>query len=168
LFHGAKVECEFAFRLMTALPAGSGPIVPETLAEALTFHPAIELAASRYAPGTGNRPATTFDGIADNGTGGAAVVGAAVDKWRCLPFDTMEIEARIDGSPPIQTYSGAYRRNPVAIVAETFTDLRARGITVEASTYVLTGSLTLPTPIRKGQTLTVAFAGLPTLSLTMI
>ena len=84
----------------------------DEIADALTFHPAFELAGSRYAPGTGNRAATTFDGIADNGSGGAAVLGAAVANWQTLPFDTMEIDARIDDSPPIQIYTGAYRRDP--------------------------------------------------------
>jgi 2-keto-4-pentenoate hydratase len=167
LFQGAKVECEFAFRLTRDLPTGQAPIEAEALAGALTFHTAIELAATRYAPGTGNRASTTFDGIADNGTGGAAVVGPPVEAWRDLPFETMEIEARIDGSPPIQAYSGAYRRHPLAIVAETFSDLRARGVALEAGMCVLTGSLTLPTPIRRGQTLTARFSDLPTICLTL-
>jgi len=166
LFKGAKVECEFAFRLTKALPAGRGAITPEALAPIVTFHPAIELAASRYAPGTGNRAATTFDGIADNGTGGAAVLGAAVADWASLPFETMPIDARIDDSPSIQVYTGAYRRHPLEITAETFSDLRARGVALEAGMCVLTGSLTLPTPIRAGQTLTAKFADLAPLKLT--
>jgi 2-keto-4-pentenoate hydratase len=168
LFHGAKVECEFAFRLTRELPAGEGPIDRDVLRDALTFHPAIELAATRYAPGTGNRAATTFDGIADNGTGGAAVLGPAIEGWHDLPFETMPIEARLDGSPTIQAYTGPYRRDPVAITAETFTDLRARGVTLEPGTCVLTGSLTLPTPIRRGQTLVARFADLPAISLALI
>lgn len=164
LFNGAKVECEFAFRLTGKLPAN---ITPETLAPVLTFHPAIELAASRYAPGTGMRAMTTFDGIADNGTGGAAVLGAAVDSWQSLPFETMAIDARIDGSPPIQAYSGAYRRHPLAIMVETVSDLRRRGVTFDPGDCILTGSLTLPTPIREGQTLVARFADLPALTLTL-
>ena len=140
----------------------------DEIAGALTFHPAFELAASRYAPGTGARAATTFDGIADNGSGGAAVLGAAVADWQTLSFDTMEIDARIDDSPPIQIYTGAYRRDPVAIVAETFSDLRARGVDLPAGTCVLTGSLSLPTPVRKGQTVTATFADLPALTFTMV
>ena len=123
LFRGVKVECEFAFRLTRELPDGSGPVTRDEIAGALTFHPAFELAGSRYAPGTGNRAATTFDGVADNGSGGAAVLGAAVADWQKLPFDTMEIDARIDDSPPIQIYTGAYRRDPGVITAETFSDL---------------------------------------------
>jgi 2-keto-4-pentenoate hydratase len=167
LFRGVKVECEFAFRLTHDLPKGSAPVRRDEIAGSLTFHPAFELAGSRYAPGTGNRSATTFDGIADNGSGGAAVLGPAVDNWPALPFDTMEIDARIDDSPPIQIYTGAYRRDPVAIVAETFSDLRARGIDLPNGTCVLTGSLSLPTPVRKGQTVTATFAGLPPITFTL-
>jgi 2-keto-4-pentenoate hydratase len=168
LFSGVKVECEFAFRLTRDLPKGTMPVSRAEIADALTFHPAFELAGSRFAPGTGNRAATTFDGIADNGSGGAAVLGAAIAGWQKLPFETMEIDARIDDSPPIQIYTGAYRRDPVAIVAETFSDLRARGIALPRGACVLTGSLSLPTPVRKGQTVTAKFADLPTLSLTMV
>ena len=53
-------------------------------------------------------------------------------------------------------------------MAETLTDLRQRGVALEPGLVVLTGSLTLPTPIRTGQTLTATFAGLPPLKLTMI
>ena len=168
LFNGVKVECEFAFRLTGDLPNGTTSIGRAEIADVLTFHPAFELAGSRFAPGTGNRAATTFDGIADNGSGGAAVLGAAVEGWQKLAFETMEIDARIDDSPPIQIYTGAYRRDPVAIVAETFSDLRARGVALPRGTCVLTGSLCLPTPVRKLQTVTAKFAGLPTLSLTMV
>lgn len=167
LFRGGKVECEFAFRLTRPLPEGRGPVTADGLRDALVFHPAIELAGSRWAPGTGNRASTTFDGIADNGTGAAAVIGPAIENWHDLPFETLEIEPRIDGSPPIQAYSGAFRRHPLAIMAETFSDLRARGVPLPVGTVVLTGSLTLPTPIRPGQTLTVRFADLATLSLTL-
>ncbi len=168
LFKGVKVECEFAFRLTRDLPKGSAPVSRDDIAAWLTFHPAFELAGSRYAPGTGNRAATTFDGIADNGSGGAAVLGPAVADWQTLSFDTMEIDARIDDSPPIQIYTGAYRRDPVAIVAETFSDLRVRGVALPAGTCVLTGSLSLPTPVRKGQTVTAKFADLPALTFMMV
>jgi 2-keto-4-pentenoate hydratase len=80
----------------------------------------------------------------------------------------MEIDARIDDSPPIQIYTGAYRRDPVAIVAETFSDLRARGVPLPVGTIVLTGSLSLPTPVRKGQSVTATFKGLPQLSFSLV
>lgn len=167
LYPGAKVECEFAFSLHSPLPSSSGPITPETLAPLVHFHPAIELASIRYAPGTGGRSVTTFDAIADNGGAGAAVLGAPVANWRSMDLTTMEIDARIDGSPPIQIYTGHYRRPPLEIVAETFTDLRQRGCAIEVGSFLLTGSSSLPTPIRPGQTLVVRFGDLPPISLTL-
>lgn len=109
----------------------------------------------------------TFDGIADNGSGAAAVLGAAVEDWRGLPFETMAIEASIDGELPIQMFTGPYRRDPLTIAAETFTDLRARGIDLPAGTCVLTGSLSLPTLMRRGQTITAQFPGASTITLTL-
>lgn len=162
-----KVECEFAFRLAQDIAPSDCPLTLDRLAEQLVFHPAIELSASRYAPGTGNRAATTFDGIADNGSGGAAVIGAAVEAWRRRDFSEVAIEARIDDGPPLQVYGGAYRRDPVAIMAETLTDLSARGVVLTAGMVVLTGSLTLPTVLRRGQTLAVCFADRPKLSVTL-
>ena len=167
LYNGAKVECEFAFRLTEPLPQGTDPVTVADLQAKMAFHPAIELSASRYAPGTGSRAANTYDGIADNGTGGAAVLGDAVDAWHDLPFETMLIDAHIDDSPPIQVYSDTYRRNPVEIMADTLSDLRQRGINFEPGMFLLTGSLTLPTPIRKGQNLTVKSGDFPLLSLKM-
>lgn len=168
LVPGARIECEFAMQLLCDLPRSSVLFQPAALAKMLTFRPAIELSATRYAPGTGNRAPTTFDGIADNGSGAAAVLGEAISNWRGLPFETMPIDARLDDSPPIQMYSAHYRRHPLDIVAETFSDLAARRIDLPAGTCLLTGSLSLPTPIRSGQTLTVRFADFPPLSLTLV
>lgn len=166
-YHAPKVECEFAFRLNADLPRTPGAVKAADLAPLLTFHPAIELAATRYAPGTGNRAATTYDGIADNGTSGAVVLGAGITDWQALPFETMEIDGRIDGSPPLQAYSGVYRRHPLEVTAETFTELFARGVDLPAGTCLLTGSLTLPTTIRPGQTLVARFANFEPITLTL-
>lgn len=165
LFHGAKIETEFAFRLTDALP--DRRIDTADLQEKLTFHPAIELSATRYAPGTGNRAATSFDGIADNATSGAVVLGDAVGNWHALEFETLPLDARIDDSPPIQAYTGAFRRNPVEIVAETINDLRGRRIAFEPGMCLLTGSLTLPTPLRPGQTLVIRIADFPAVRLSL-
>ncbi len=165
LLPGVKVECEFAFRTTRAVPKGK-TLTAAMLADALVFHPAFEVTGGHYAPGTGNRASTTFDGIADNGTSGAAVLGPAIKDWHGLPFETLEIDARLEGTP-LQAYSGVYRRNPVDIVAETFNDLHARGIEIPSGTVVLTGSLTLPTPVRPGQTVTARYADLPSFSMTM-
>jgi 2-keto-4-pentenoate hydratase len=168
LVPGMKIECEFAFRLRQDMPRGSDGLARDALAALLDFHPAVEITGGRYAPGTGGRAATTFDGIADNGSGAAAVIGEAAATWRELHFETLPIEARIDGSPALQVYGGAYRRDPVVIIGETLDDLRARGITLARGQVILTGSLTLPTPLRRGQTLTARFADFAPLVLSAV
>ena len=89
--NGAKAECEFAFVLNDALPEGMGLLTANDIIDKITFHPAIELAATRFAPGTGGRATTTFDEVADNGTGSAAVLGEAVIGWRNMSLETMSI-----------------------------------------------------------------------------
>jgi 2-keto-4-pentenoate hydratase len=79
----------------------------------------------------------------------------------------MPIDARLDGSPPIQMYAPHYRRHPLEVTAEIFSDLRARGVDLPAGTFLLTGSLSLPTPIRPGQTLIAKFADFAPVSLTL-
>ena len=165
--HGMKAECELAFRVTADFPAGK-PVDPAALRAAAVFHPAVEIAATRYAPGTGNRASTTFDGIADNGTGGAAVIGPAVTDWGRIPFETLEIDAQLDGSPSIQSYGGAYRRDPFVILGETIADLHGRGIDVAAGCVFLTGSSTLPTPVRRGQTLVVRMGNFAPFSLKLV
>ncbi len=166
-FAGHKVECEFGFRLTCDLPVRRPRFTVETIAEALTFHPAIELAGSRYVPGTGSRPPRTHDAIADNGGGGAFVFGPAVREWREIDFDRLPIEPRIDGGAPIRVYQGDLRRNPVTIAAELVNDLAARGVALRMGDYLSTGSLTLPTPIGRGQTFVARFGELAALKVTL-
>jgi 2-keto-4-pentenoate hydratase len=166
-FGGYKVECEFAFRFTRDLPVRGRPYTPAEIAEGLAFHPAVELAGSRYVPGTGGRKPRTHDAIADNGAGGGFVFGPGIADWRGLSFDTMPIVARIDGGLSIEVYTGDYRRDPLVIVAETLNDLAARGIALSAGDYLSTGSLTLPTPIARGQTLVARFGDLAEIRVTV-
>lgn len=167
LVTGLKIEAEFAFRLTHDLGPDEAPFNAAAIAGSVVLHPALELAGSRYAPGTGYRAARTFDGIADNGSSGAAVIGPAIENWQGLELATMGIELTIDGSPPVQAYSGAYRRDPVEITAETLNDLAARGVGLKRGDFILTGSLTLPTPLKAGQAVSARFGDHATLKLRM-
>lgn len=166
-FPGHKVECEFAFRFTREVKPRTRPWTAAEIVSLLVFHPAIELAGTRYAPSAGGRKPRTHDAIADNGSGGGFVFGAGIAEWRRIPFATLPIDARIDGGPAIEVYSGEYRRDPVDIVAETVNDLAARGIGLAAGDYLSTGSLTMPTPIRPGQSLVARFGDLATLRLAI-
>ena len=167
LVTGGKIEAEFAFRLTRDVTPADAPFTADGLAGSIVLHPALELAGSRNAPGTGNRGVRTIDAVADNGAAGAVVIGPAIENWRGLDFNAMPIALTIDDSPAVQPFSGAYRRDPVDVLAETLNDLAARGIGLKAGDIVLTGSLTLPTPLRAGQRVSAKFADLATLTLGM-
>jgi 2-keto-4-pentenoate hydratase len=163
MYAGYKIECEFAFRFARDVPARAKGYTREELEPIIVLHPGLEVAGTRYATGSASRKFTTHDAIADNGTGGAYVVGDAISDWRCIDLATLAIDARIDGGAPIHTYSGEYRRDPVDILVETVNGLCERGIGLTAGNLLSTGSLTLPTPLHKGETYVARFGDLATL-----
>lgn len=166
-FDGYKIECEFAFRFGKDVPPRKRGYTRAELEPRLALHPGLEIAGTRYAVPAGGRKFTTHDAIADNGSGGAYVAGDGITDWRRLDLATMPIDARIDGGEAIRTYSGEYRRDPVDIAVETVNGLSERGIGLAAGDLLSTGSLTLPTPLRSGQTYVARFGDLATLSVSV-
>jgi len=124
MFIGYKVECEVAFRFTQSVPAREHPYKRAELEPKLVFHPGLELAGHRYATSFGSRNVTTHDLIADNGACGAYVVADGFEDWRHIDFAALQIDARIDGGEPIQTFSGDYFRDPVDVLVETVTSDR--------------------------------------------
>jgi 2-keto-4-pentenoate hydratase len=149
------------------VPARARAYTRGELAPLLVFHPGLEIAGTRYAAGSSARKATTHDAISDNGTGGAYVVAQGIEKWQGIDFERLPIAARIDGGAPIHTYSGEFRRDPVDILVETVNGLSERGVGLAAGDLLSTGSLTLPTPLHRGQTYVARFGDLVTLSVTL-
>lgn len=166
-FAGYKVECEFGFRFTRDLPVPRPNFTRDGIVAVLNFHPAIELAGTRYVPGTGGRQPRTHDVIADNGGGGAFVFGPAIPNWHRIDFDKLPLDPRIDGGPALLVYQGELRRDPVAIAAETVNDLAARGVAFKAGDYLSTGSLSMPTPVGRGQSFVAKFGDLATLSVKL-
>ncbi len=167
MFDGYKIECEFAFRFRQAVPARAHAYTRAELEPLLVFHPGLELAGSRYTAANASRNLTTHDAIADNGGGGAYVVAEAIERWQGIDFERLPIDARIDAGDPIQVYTGEFRRDPVDILVETVNGLCERGIDLAGGDLLSTGSLTLPTPLRKGQTYVARFGDLQTLTIAM-
>jgi 2-keto-4-pentenoate hydratase len=167
LFDGYKVECEFAFRFRAGVPARARAYTRAELVPLLVLHPGLELAGSRYAAARDGRKATTWDAIADNGAGGGYVVGAGIEGWTGIDFATLPLDARFDGGGPIGVYTGELRRDAVDILVETVNGLSERGIGLAAGDLLSTGSLTVPTPLRLGQTCVARFGELPSLTVTV-
>jgi 2-keto-4-pentenoate hydratase len=167
LYEGYKIESEFAFRFAQNVPPRARPYTRAELEPQLVLHPGLEVSGVRYATSGGSRKANTHDAIADNGSGGAYVVGDGIADWRGLDLATLPIDARIDAGEPIHTYSGEYRRDPVDILVETVNGLSERGIGLAAGDLLSTGSLTLPTPLHAGQTYVAHFGDQQMLTVSM-
>lgn len=165
LYASPKVECEFAFRLTRAPTESRRALRAQDVADMVVFLPAIEISCSRYC--TTGRQVRTADTVADNGSGGGAVLGPAIAEWRHLAFESMAIDARIDGGPPLQAYAGDFRGNPLEVLAATIVSLKARGISLNEGDVVLTGALTVPTPLDAGQQFVARFGDAAVVELTL-
>lgn len=165
-FAGYKIETEYALRFTKDVPSRARPYAREELEPLVELHAGLEIAGTRYDTNGSARKFTTHDAIADNGTGGAYVLGPAIAQWRSIDLATLDIEARIDDDAPIRTYEGEYRRDPVDIAVETVNGLCERAIGLAAGDLLSTGSLTLPTPLHEGQTYVARFANLAAVQVT--
>lgn len=161
-FDGYNIECEYAFRFGADVPARNDPYTRAELEPSIVLHAGIEIASSRYDKQAEKRRFTTYDAIADNGTGGAYVLGPAIVRWREVDLATVPIEGRIDGGDPVHAYTGEYRGDPVDILVETLNAVSERGTGFRAGDLLSTGSLTLPTPLRVGQKYVARFGDLAT------
>jgi len=166
-FDGYKIESEFAFRFSRQVPARQGGYRREELEPIIELHAGLELAGSRFIIEKNGRRYTTYDAIADSGTGGGYILGEVAKNWRGMNLEGLMLDARIDGGEPIEVYQGMYRGDPVNILVETVNALCERGIGMSAGDVLTTGSLTVPTPLRPGQTYMAHFPGLGRVSVKM-
>ena len=96
MYGGYTIESEYAFRFTRALPPRERPYTQDELDAVVILHAGIEIAGSRYDKEAAARRFTTYDAIADNGSGGAYVLGPAIVEWRNQDLATLPIEGRID------------------------------------------------------------------------
>lgn len=167
MYDGYKIECEFAFRFLQDVAPRTSPYTRAEIDPLIVLHPGLEISGSRWIVEPNGRKVTTYDCIADSGTGAAYITSNDISDWRHLDLEHMAIVARIDDGDPIQMYTGDYRCDPADIVVETVNGLSARGRGVAKGDLISTGSLTLPTPLLAGQSYIGQFGDLATLSVTI-
>jgi 2-keto-4-pentenoate hydratase len=166
-FPNIRAECELAIRATQTIPARAKPYNFEELRDVLALYPAIEMCATRYAPGSHTRILNTYDAIADNAYGSGFMFGKPFADWSTLDFTTLDANARINGGPRLTVYSDEFRGDPFKVALETINEITGRGVGVEAGQFFSTGSLTKPTPMEKGDTLDVTFEKLGSLTLSL-
>ena len=148
----AKVECEFAFRLSADLPPRDQAYTAEDLAPLAVLCPAFEVSGCRFSPAEGEGPTgpSMLDLVADNGGAGGLVVGAEIPDWRRRSLQTMHVDLRIDGGPPVPNFEGDCRADPLEVLAWLANHLSRRGIGLFAGDLVSTGSATHAQPLHRG------------------
>ncbi len=162
-----KVEAEVGFRFK-AVPVRTGDAFSrEGLAEIVTAVPAFDITSTRYTAacraGWDGRQ-SMLAGIADNGNGGAVVLGAACRDWRLLDLMQLRVALRVNGGTPAPNLLGTWRGDPLDALAWTVNHVYERGLAIAAGDVVLTGSLTEPQPVKPGDRVDCEMRGLGSLS----
>jgi 2-keto-4-pentenoate hydratase len=149
-FPNARVEAEFAALLLDDLPARGRDYALEEVQGKVAIHPSIEIIGNRYPKGPAAPKLTTFDEIADNGTGSGIVLGERMEGWTGPGLQDLVIDLRVDGGAPAVNVLGDDRCVPLAVVVDTANILSRRGIGLCRGELISTGGITIPLPIGKG------------------
>lgn len=159
-FPHARIEAEFGLRLREDLPPREAPYTEEDIRAAVDLVPTIEIIGHRF-PKTEPAPKlSTYDEIADNGTGIGLVVGAPPPAWTAEQVQNLRITIRVDDGEPAENVLGDDRCIPLAVGAETANILSQRGIGLRLGMIISTGGVTTPQPVRAGSRFTADYGPL--------
>lgn len=163
----AKIEAEVAFRLNSNPCWTNGGCTVEDLAKIVTAAPAFDITGTRYASscraGWDGRQ-KMLAGIADNGNGGAAVIGEGSSSWGSVDFMQLRVDLRVNGGDPVPNLWDLSRGHPLEALVWTVNDIYNRGFALTSGDIVLTGSLTEPQAVQAGDRVDCHMPGLGSLS----
>ena len=129
----AKVEAEVAFQFNSAPIRKKGGFTLEDLAKIVTALPAFDITGTRYASscraGWDGRQ-KMLAGIADNGNGGAVVVGEGTSSWGSVDFMQLRVELRVNGGVPVPNLWDLSRGHPLDALVWTVNEVYKRGFTL--------------------------------------
>ncbi len=164
-FPRARVETEFAFRLLADCPIDQAPWSAEDLIERVVLHPAIEIIGNRHVLPNSSKEKKSLMTIADNGGGIGFVFGEAYENWRDLDFQNHHIKLSVDGSEPAENFLGELRGAPLKALADLLNHLAQRGYSLHVGDYVSTGAATVPQPFQKGSVVNADFGNAGSITL---
>lgn len=159
-FFMRAVEAEIAFRMGADLLSGSaGASIPrEAVIEAVAaVLPSIEIADSRYRPGSGAGAAAI---VADNAFAGHWVHGADTSAWRDLDLPGLGVRLFVDGQRVREGTGAAVLGDPVNALVYLANALARRGGGLRKGDVVSAGSLTAPLIMTSGRLVEADFDGL--------
>ncbi len=136
-----NVECEFAFRLHTGLPAREAPYGEDEVATAIEcVMPTLEIGDTVFEDWYGS--SAFFGSCLDNGGGAALVCGDPVVDWRGLDLPNARMEIRLNGQRINEGYGRAAMGHPLTSMTWLVNWLSVRGRGVLAGEIVSTGTCT--------------------------
>ena len=164
-FPRARVETEFAFRLLADCPIDQAPWSAEDLIERVVLHPAIEIIGNRHILPHDSKEQKSLMTIADNGGGIGFVFGEAYENWQDLDFQNHYIQLSVDGSEPAENFLGELRGAPLNALADLLNHIAQRGYSLHVGDYVSTGAATVPQPFQKGSVVNADFGNAGSITL---
>ena len=159
----ANLEAEVAFRFTIALDPRRQPFTIAELIDCVVLHPAFDITSTRFSPTTRvawNKTQNMLAGIADNGNGGAIVIGSEITQWQELSLMTLRIDLRVNDGEALPNLFNQSRGDPVEALCWTVNSICQRGFTLQAGDIILTGSLTQPHPFSRGDRAHAHFPGI--------
>ena len=163
----AKLEAEIAFVLTTDLDPYHYPFSREDLAQIVALQPAFNVTSTRYDPATRKRwdkMQNMLAGIADNGNGGAVVIGAELEDWYGVSLMNLNVELRMNGAVSVPNLFGESRGGPFEALVWTINSVCKRGFGFSTGDAILTGSLTEPKVLQKGDQAAAHYPGIGEMS----
>lgn len=160
------VESEYAFRFGQDLAPVGTPLCASEVASALeSIHSAIEIPGCRLSAGLGADGGTML--VADNGAAGWLVLGAGrpLDDAPDLLHAVVRLEA---GGRELARGTAAAMGDPIGILTEFVGAAHARGYTIRAGQFVVTGSCTGYTQVPLGVPIAAKFEGLGRVEATFV
>jgi 2-keto-4-pentenoate hydratase len=136
-----NVECEFAFRLRTALPARPDVYGEDEVADAIEcLMPTLEIGDTVFEDWYGS--SAFFGSCLDNGGGAALVCGDPVEEWRGLDLPNARIAISLNGQYINEGFGRAAMGHPLTSLTWLVNWLAGHGRGMDAGEIVSTGTCT--------------------------
>lgn len=156
------VEAEIAFRLDRDLPPRAEPYGYDEVAGAVTALVAIEIVHSRFSDYQGTPP---IERAADCVSNGGLVHGTPRANWRSFDLRTVVASLDIDGKTIVRQSGGHVAGDPLL---PAIAQANAGSAPLRAGMIVTTGTYTGLQFAKPGQTVTAAFDGFGSVSVTFV
>ena len=158
-----KVEAEIC--IVTKAPLkGPGCHVGAVMAAVDFVIPAVEVIDSRYRDFKFDLKSV----IADNTSSSRFVIGGRSRDLNDLDLRTLGVVLEINGEPKTMAAGAAVLGHPLAAVAMLANHLGARGQEIPAGTFVMTGGVTEAVSVKAGDSVSVRFQDLGTVSMRFV